>query len=56
MNIGYEEAVRSTLYSWGCSYEDVQKTIFIDSQDIEDIPDDSENIDDNKKKYIAETQ
>ena len=56
MNIGYEEAVRSTLYSWGCSYEDVQKTIFIDSQDIEDIPDDSENIDDNKKKYIADTQ
>ena len=66
MNIGYEEAVRSTLYSWGCSYEDVQKTIFIDSQDIEDIPDDSQDIDeikndnqdieDKKKKYIADTQ
>nr|MDJ0507942.1 hypothetical protein [Crocosphaera sp.] len=62
MNIGYEEAVRLTLYSWGCSYEDVQKTIFIDSQDIEDIVDDGEDIDDiddiddNKKKYIADTQ
>ncbi|MDJ0583391.1 lipase family protein [Crocosphaera sp.] len=56
MNIGYEEAVRSTLYSWGCSYEDVQKTIFIDSQDIEDIVDDGEDIDDNKKKYITDTQ
>ncbi|MDJ0662129.1 MAG: lipase family protein [Crocosphaera sp.] len=53
MNIGYEEAVRSTLYSWGCSYEDIQKTIFIDSQDIED---DDEDIGDNKKKYIADTQ
>ncbi|MGK7882900.1 MAG: hypothetical protein AB4060_22790 [Crocosphaera sp.] len=36
MNVGYEEAVRLTLKAWGCSHEDIKKTIFIDSQEIRD--------------------
>ncbi|MGB5593547.1 MAG: lipase family protein [Crocosphaera sp.] len=34
MDIGYEEAVRSTLKNWGCSQQDAQKTFFIESDKI----------------------
>ncbi|MGK7886985.1 MAG: lipase family protein [Crocosphaera sp.] len=46
MNIGYEEAVRLTLKAWGCSHEDIKKTIFIDSQEIRD----------EEGNYVADTQ